>query len=161
MIKKNVLVIGCILSILLFLARFSIAEAKQGENPQGILDHFMDGYAAIIADESLGEVRFQAEEFFNFFMTQVSEGPNLSQKTKEFIALGIGVYNRCKYCIITHVYMATLAGANRAEIMEAAMVGIAFGGGPSLAYTSTLVKDALDVFQPSGESISPSNYAIP
>jgi len=39
------------------------------------------------------------------------------------------------------------AGATREEILEAAMVGVAFGGGPSLAYMSTTLKDALDAFE--------------
>ncbi len=31
--------------------------------------------------------------------------------------------------------------------MEAAMVSVAFGGGPSMAYSVTLLKDAVDEFE--------------
>lgn len=31
--------------------------------------------------------------------------------------------------------------------MEAAMVSVAFGGGPSIAYTVTLLKDSIDEFE--------------
>ncbi|MDD3890002.1 MAG: carboxymuconolactone decarboxylase family protein, partial [Syntrophomonadaceae bacterium] len=36
----------------------------------------------------------------------------------------------------------------REEILDAAMVAVAFGGGPSMAYTVTLLKDSLDEFAP-------------
>ena len=39
------------------------------------------------------------------------------------------------------------AGATREEILEAAMVAVAFGGGPSMAYTVTTLKDAVDEFE--------------
>ena len=68
-------------------------------------------------------------------------------KTKELISVGIGVYNRCEYCIVYHVYKAFEAGATRAEIIEAAMVAVAFGGGPSMAYSVTVMKECLDEFE--------------
>jgi len=39
------------------------------------------------------------------------------------------------------------AGAVREEILEAAMVAVAFGGGPSIAYTVTLLKECIDEFE--------------
>lgn len=68
-------------------------------------------------------------------------------KTKELISVAIGCYNRCEYCIVYHSYKALEAGATRAEITEAAMVAVAFGGGPSMAYSVTLLKDCLDEFE--------------
>lgn len=72
----------------------------------------------------------------------------LSVKMKELISVGVGVYNRCPYCIVVHVYQAYQAGATRDEILEAAAaVFSGFGGGPSLAYTSTLLLDAVNEFE--------------
>jgi AhpD family alkylhydroperoxidase len=68
-------------------------------------------------------------------------------KTKELISVGISCYNRCEYCIVYHTYKALEAGATRAEITEAAMVAVAFGGGPSMAYSVTLMKASLDEFE--------------
>ena len=61
-------------------------------------------------------------------------------KKKELVAIGISVYSRCEYCIVGHAYNALKAGLTKEEIMEAAMVAIAFDGGPSLGYTYNLIK---------------------
>jgi len=68
-------------------------------------------------------------------------------KTKELISVGIAAYNRCEYCIVYHVYKALEAGATREEILEAAMVAVGFGGGPSMAYSVTLLKESIDEFE--------------
>lgn len=41
------------------------------------------------------------------------EASALDVKTKELISVGIAAYNRCKYCIVVHVYNAIQAGATR------------------------------------------------
>lgn len=71
----------------------------------------------------------------------------LDLKTKELISVAIGCYNRCEYCIVYHTYKAFEAGASKEEIIEAAMVAVAFGGGPSMAYTVTLLKDCIAEFE--------------
>lgn len=68
-------------------------------------------------------------------------------KTKELISVAIGCYNRCEYCIVYHSYKALEAGATPEEIREAAMVSVAFGGGPSMAYSVTLLADCINEFQ--------------
>lgn len=68
-------------------------------------------------------------------------------KTKELISVAIAAYNRCEYCIVYHVYKAFEAGATKEEILDAAMVAVAFGGGPSMVYTSTLLKDSIKEFE--------------
>ena len=84
--------------------------------------------------------------FMNLLGTNYAPGA-VDVKTKELISVGIGAYNRCEYCIVFHVYKALEAGATREEIIEAAMVSVAFGGGPTMAYTVTLLKDAIDEFE--------------
>lgn len=72
----------------------------------------------------------------------------ISNKTKELISVAIGAYNRCKYCIVVHVYNAFEAGATRQEILDAAMVAMGgFGAGPSMAYSSTVLLDAVNEFE--------------
>ncbi|QRN84642.1 carboxymuconolactone decarboxylase family protein [Clostridia bacterium] len=70
----------------------------------------------------------------------------LDVKTKELISIGIACYNRCEYCIVYHCYNAFKAGASKKEILEAAMVSVAFGGGPSMAYSITLLKECMEEF---------------
>ncbi|NMB44779.1 MAG: carboxymuconolactone decarboxylase family protein [Firmicutes bacterium] len=71
----------------------------------------------------------------------------LDTKTKELISIAVSAYNRCEFCIVFHVYKALEAGASRQEIMDAAMVAVAFGGGPSMAYISALLIQSIDEFE--------------
>lgn len=66
----------------------------------------------------------------------------LSTKTKELIALGIGVATRCDGCIGFHMEALVKLGASRAEIEEALGMAIYMGGGPALMYAA----DALLAF---------------
>jgi len=68
----------------------------------------------------------------------------LSNKVKELIAVGIAVTIKCKYCIRFHVAEAVKAGANRAEILEAAGVSIFMGGGPAVTFAASVLLDELD-----------------
>lgn len=58
----------------------------------------------------------------------------LSSKTKELIALSIGIAVRCDGCVAFHVHDALGAGATRAEIVETIGVAVVMGGGPSVVY---------------------------
>ena len=106
-----------------------------------------------LLDEFLGGVKALSKETpenVNAFLSLLGAAyaPGASDvKTKELISVGIGVYNRCEYCIVYHVYKAFEAGATRQEIIEAAMVAVAFGGGPSMAYSVTVMKECLDEFE--------------
>ncbi|MCL1876122.1 MAG: carboxymuconolactone decarboxylase family protein [Synergistaceae bacterium] len=72
----------------------------------------------------------------------------ISNKCKELISVAIGVYNRCQYCIVFHVFKAYEAGATREEILDAAMVAAGgFGAGPSIAYSATTLLDAVNEFE--------------
>ncbi len=82
---------------------------------------------------------------FKAFMDSVLEEGALDTKTKELIALGIGISARCKYCISLHTKKALDAGATEDEITEVATVATLMGGGPALAY-STKLKEALEEF---------------
>ncbi len=56
----------------------------------------------------------------------------LDKKTKELIALAIGVAVRCDGCIGFHVDALVRLGATRAELEEVLGMAIYMGGGPSL-----------------------------
>jgi AhpD family alkylhydroperoxidase len=60
----------------------------------------------------------------------------LDTKTKELIALGIGVAIRCDDCIAFHVKAALQQGATREEISETLGMAIYMGAGPSVMYAS-------------------------
>jgi AhpD family alkylhydroperoxidase len=60
----------------------------------------------------------------------------LDSKTKELIALAIGVSARCDGCLAFHVKAAAKYGATREEVAEALGVAIYMGGGPSAIYAA-------------------------
>lgn len=66
----------------------------------------------------------------------------LDKKTKEFIALAIGVTQRCDGCIGFHVKALRDLGATREEIAEVMAMCVYMGGGPALMYAA----DALRAF---------------
>jgi len=58
----------------------------------------------------------------------------LDTRTKELIALTIGVATHCDPCIGFHAKALHRMGVSRAEVAEAIGVCIYMGGGPSLMY---------------------------
>lgn len=69
----------------------------------------------------------------------------LSEKTKEFIALGIAISTRCDSCIGFHVRSLIRLGATREELCEALAMATYMGGGPSYAFSAKALK-AFDTF---------------
>ena len=67
----------------------------------------------------------------------------LTRKTKELIALTLGVAGHCDACLGFHLKALIKLGATRAEIEEALGVAVYMGGGPSLMYAA----DALSAFE--------------
>ncbi len=70
----------------------------------------------------------------------------LDKKTKELIALAIGVSTRCDGCIGFHTEALVKLGATKAEIEETFGMAIYMGGGPSLMYAADALA-AFDQFQ--------------
>jgi AhpD family alkylhydroperoxidase len=60
----------------------------------------------------------------------------LDAKTKELIALGIGIAIRCDDCIAFHIKAAVERGATHEEISETLGMAIYMGAGPSVMYAS-------------------------
>jgi AhpD family alkylhydroperoxidase len=60
----------------------------------------------------------------------------LDTKTKELIALAIGVATRCDDCIAFHAKAAVENGASPEEIAETLAMTVYMGAGPSVMYAS-------------------------
>lgn len=60
-------------------------------------------------------------------------------KTKELIALAIGVATRCDACIGFHTKALVRLGASAAEVHETLGVAVYMGGGPSAMYAANAV----------------------
>jgi len=85
------------------------------------------------------------QAFMNLHQAAGAEGV-LDVKTKELLALAIGVTLRCDSCIAYHTHDALEAGASPEEILEVLDVAILMGGGPSLMYALHVV-EALEQFR--------------
>lgn len=110
-------------------------------NVREMLNSFLGGL------EGLSETNPENVEAFMGLLGASYEPKALDLKTKELMSVAIGCYNRCEYCIVYHSYKALEAGATKEEIIESAMVAVAFGGGPSMAYSVTLLKDCIEEFE--------------
>jgi AhpD family alkylhydroperoxidase len=67
----------------------------------------------------------------------------LDRKTKELIALAIGVAAHCDGCIGFHTEALVKLGASRQEVEETLGMAVYMGGGPSLMYAA----DAIAAFE--------------
>lgn len=80
-------------------------------------------------------------------MAQAAVRPGaLDKKTKELIALAIGVATHCDGCVGFHSEAVVKLGASRAEVEEALGMAIYMGGGPALMYAADAI-GAYDQFQ--------------
>lgn len=80
---------------------------------------------------------------FSALAQAATKDGTLDKKTKEFIALAIGVATRCDGCIGFHADALVKLGATREEVEEVLGMAIYMGGGPSAMYAA----DALLAFE--------------
>jgi len=73
---------------------------------------------------------------FNHMGKEAKKDGELSEKTKEFIALGIAIATRCESCIGLHMENLIRLGATRKEIVEVLSVCSYMGGGPSIMFSA-------------------------
>jgi AhpD family alkylhydroperoxidase len=112
--------------------------------------------------ELLGPLRSLREDTLEVMktfsgMSQAALAPNaLDRKTKELIALAVGVAVRCDDCIGFHIKAAIEQGASREEVAEALGVAIYMGAGPSVMYASHAL-EAFTQFQ--GRRTAPAGAA--
>ncbi len=87
--------------------------------------------------EAISNYRAVAPEVAQAFsaLASAASGPGvLDIKTKELIALAIGIAGRCDGCIGFHTAAAIKHGATRDEVLETIGMAIYMGGGPSFVY---------------------------
>ena len=107
----------------------------------------MKNYLDITRDISAGlrELRKDVPEplagFSQLTKEAMKEGV-LDKKTKEFIAMALGVAARCDGCLGFHAEALVKLGATRQELAEVLAVAVQRGGGPSLMYAA----DAMTAF---------------
>jgi AhpD family alkylhydroperoxidase len=65
-----------------------------------------------------------------------SKTAHLDAKTRELIAIAVGVTRQCDGCITTHVHAARKQGASAEEIAEALGVAIAVNAGAALVFSA-------------------------
>ena len=70
---------------------------------------------------------------------------SVDAKTKELIALAIGVATRCDACIGFHMRTLVKLGATRQEVAETLGMCVYMGGGPAMMYAADAIA-AFDEF---------------
>lgn len=105
----------------------------------------MKNYPDITKDisKSMKELRAAIPDTMAGFsqMAKAAKKDNaLDMKTKELIALAIGVAVRCDGCIGFHAEELVNLGATREEIAEVLAMSVYMGGGPSLMYAADAFK---------------------
>ena len=96
----------------------------------------MESLAKILVNRKKNRDRLEKEApdlfgGFNELMKAYYKESALSLKQKELIAVGAAVATRCIPCLANHMNNAISHGATREEVIDAAAIGVEFGGGPS------------------------------
>lgn len=86
--------------------------------------------------KSLNTANMDMARGFGALSKAAKEGDALDLKTKEFVALGIAVSQRCEPCIGFHVEALIKTGATRDELADMLGMAVQMGGGPSLMYAA-------------------------
>ena len=111
-------------------------------------------YKALTKDISdyMGELRKVVPEpmaGFSALAKGATADGKLDKKAKEFIALAIGVTQRCDGCIGFHAKALQGLGATREEVAEVMAMCVYMGGGPALMYAADALR-AFDQFSTQG-----------
>jgi AhpD family alkylhydroperoxidase len=108
----------------------------------------MKDYLAITKDISAGLKEWRqytpdAQAGFSALAKGAMTPGALDEKTKELIALALGVAAHCDGCLGFHTQALVRLGATEAEVAEALAVAVYMGGGPNLMYAG----DAMTAFK--------------
>lgn len=88
---------------------------------------------------------------FAALSTAATASHALDTKTKELMALAIGIAVHCDGCVAYHTKMAHQHGATREEIAETVALAVYMGGGPAAVYAGDVLR-AYDQFSSEGKS---------
>lgn len=91
-----------------------------------------------------------ADAFMQFWRKTKEEGA-IPTKYKELMQLAIVLVQHCRPCINLHTQICVQVGCSREEILDAANVALAMGGGPIFEYIGYLMQ-ALDEYLPEKEA---------
>ena len=82
---------------------------------------------------------------FGALSTAATASKAIDTKTKELMALAIGIAVHCDGCVAYHTKMALQHGATREEVAETVALAIYMGGGPAAVYGADALR-AYDQF---------------
>jgi AhpD family alkylhydroperoxidase len=82
---------------------------------------------------------------FASLSTAATASSAIDTKTKELMALAIGIAVHCDGCVAFHTKMAQQHGATRQEVLETVALAVYMGGGPAAVYGGDAVR-AYDQF---------------
>lgn len=102
---------------------------------QGLTDLMKNNKGAL---DAIGQAGAQ---FRAFYQESLKPGA-LDLKTKELLAVAIGISVRCEGCIMSHVSAAIKAGATFEELSDTVNIAIMMGGGPSVVYGGKAIEAA-------------------
>jgi AhpD family alkylhydroperoxidase len=86
-----------------------------------------------------------AMKAFTSLSTAATASDAIDTKTKELMALAIGIAVHCDGCVAYHTKMAHQHGASRQEVLETVALAVYMGGGPAAVYGGDAVR-AYDQF---------------
>ena len=109
----------------------------------------MSAVKEILKKRAKNRVRLEKEapnlyKGFNELMKHYYKPGVLERKYKELMAVALSVGTRCVPCLANHATNAIEAGATREEVLEAAAIGVEFGGGPSFVVVRDNLLEFLD-----------------
>lgn len=102
----------------------------------------------------VGALRQAAPETMKAFASLASAATaagSIDTKTKELMALAIGIAVHCDGCVAFHTKMAYQHGATRDEVAETVALAIYMGGGPAAVFGGEALR-AYDQFNAAGRS---------
>jgi AhpD family alkylhydroperoxidase len=136
-------------------------EPQCGERPEGMLEAYgrpyevrrergelmmldWEGYRQALLGRmgDLGRLSPQTIRGYREMSDAGSKTGHLDAKTRELIAIAVGVTRQCDGCITTHVHAARKQGATKEEVAEALGVAIAVNAGAALVFSARAM-DAL------------------
>jgi AhpD family alkylhydroperoxidase len=115
-------------------------------SPDGPSRYFHDLTKGV--SHNLGYLRSELPDVmksFNDLGKAASRDGALDEKTKELIAVALGVASHCDACIGFHVRSLVRLGGTKRELAEALGMAVYMGGGPSLMYAASALA-AMDEF---------------
>lgn len=102
-------------------------------------------YKEVTGDISTELAKFRKEipdvmnGFYALAQAATKDGA-LNKKTKELIALALGIAAHCDGCIGFHVQTLVKLGVTREELLETLSMSMYMGGGPSLMYAAEALR---------------------